>query len=48
MMKDIVGFEGLYQITDDGQVRSNYSKKFLKPTKDKDGYLLGKVGAFIP
>lgn len=40
MMKDICGFEGLYQITDEGQVYSIHSKKFLKPRKDKDGYLL--------
>ena len=39
MNKDIKGFEGLYQITDEGQVYSLYSKKYLKPRKDKDGYL---------
>lgn len=38
-MKDIKGYEGLYAVTEDGQVWSYRSKKFLKPTKDKDGYL---------
>lgn len=40
MIKDIKDFEGLYQITDEGQVYSICSKKYLKPRKDKDGYLL--------
>lgn len=39
-MKDIKGFEGLYQISDEGRVYSAYSKKYLKLRKDKDGYLL--------
>ena len=28
-MKDIVGYEKLYAVTEDGQVWSYYSKKFL-------------------
>lgn len=40
MIKDIIGFEGLYQIEDNGQVYSLKSKKYLKPKKDTDGYLL--------
>lgn len=46
--KDIIGYEGLYQISDWGRVKSLYRKidkshvyntKILKPCKDKDGYL---------
>lgn len=40
MIKDIKEFEGLYQITDDGRVYSIRKDKYLKPRKDKDGYLL--------
>lgn len=40
MIKDIKDFEGLYQITDEGQVYSLRSNKYLKLRKDKDGYLL--------
>lgn len=40
IQRDIIGFEGLYQITDEGQVYSMKSKKYLKPKRDKDGYLL--------
>ena len=43
MIKDIKDFIGLYQITDEGQVYSIRSKKFLKPTPDKDGYLQVKL-----
>ena len=42
-MKDIKGFESLYQITDEGQVFSLITKKYLKPTPDKDGYLQVKL-----
>lgn len=38
-MKDIIGYEGLYQITSCGKVWSYKSEKFLKPQKRKDGYL---------
>lgn len=46
--KDIIGYEGLYQISDWGRVKSLYrqidrthvyNEKILKPSKDKDGYL---------
>ena len=39
LWKDVVGFEGLYTISEFGDIRSSYkSKKILKPKKDKDGY----------
>ena len=38
-MKDIIGYEGLYQITSCGKVWSYKNKKFLKPRKIRDGYL---------
>ena len=38
-MKDIIGYEGLYQITSCGKVYSYRSKKFLKPGKVRGGYL---------
>ena len=43
--KDIPGYEGVYQVSNTGQVRTfNYKltgqTKILKPAKDKDGYLL--------
>ncbi len=38
MMKDIKGYEGLYAITEDGQVWSHRRKKFLKQRLDKYGY----------
>ena len=38
-MKDIKGYEGLYAITSCGKVWSYRAQKFLKPVKDKDGYL---------
>lgn len=38
--KDIKGFEGLYQVSSYGNVRSYYrGGRILKPKKDKDGYL---------
>lgn len=39
MIKDVKGFEGLYQITDDGRVYSVRRGIYLKPKRDKDGYL---------
>lgn len=39
-MKDVIGYEGLYAITSCGKVWSYKSKKFLKPRKTIDGYLL--------
>ena len=38
-MKDIRDYEGLYAITEDGQVWSHRRQKFLKPSTSKDGYL---------
>lgn len=39
LWKDVVGFEGLYKISEYGDIQSFYkSKKLLKPKKDKDGY----------
>lgn len=37
-MKDVKGFEGLYGITEDGQVLNYKTKKFMKQRQDKDGY----------
>lgn len=38
-MKDIKGYEGLYAITSCGKVWSHRAQKFLKPQKDRYGYL---------
>lgn len=38
-MKDIKNYEGLYAVTEDGQVWGYKRKRFLSPTADKDGYL---------
>ena len=37
--KDIKDFEGLYMISNLGNVKSFYTNKILKLKKDKDGYL---------
>ena len=39
LMKDVVGYEGLYAVTSCGKVYSYKSKKFLKPGVYKKGYL---------
>ena len=39
MQKDIKGYEGLYAITDKGQVYSYKKQKFLSPAKCGKGYL---------
>ena len=39
MQKDIKGYEGLYAITDEGQVYSYQKKRFLTPAKCGRGYL---------
>ena len=36
--RDIEGFEGLYQVSADGKIYSNYSNKILVERKDKLGY----------
>lgn len=46
--KDIKGFEGKYQISNNGQVKSlNYAKSgkegLIKPIKNQDGYLIVKL-----
>ena len=40
--KDVVGYEGLYQVSDKGRVKSLWfgKEKILKPVKDGRGYLL--------
>lgn len=38
-MQDIMGYEGLYSVTSCGKLWSHRSGRFLKPQKDKDGYL---------
>ena len=38
-MKDIVGYEGLYAVTEEGKVWSYRSKKFLSPADNGHGYL---------
>ena len=35
---NIEGYEGIYQIFEDGRVYSNNSNRFLNPTKTGDGY----------
>ena len=37
--KPVIGFEGLYQVSNTGKVYSIKRKKFLKPATDKYGYL---------
>lgn len=37
-MKDIKGYEGLYAVTEDGQVWSYHSKKFLRTYDNGHGY----------
>ena len=45
MLKDIKGYEGLYAVTEEGQVWSYRKQKFLKPWDDSHGYL--KVGLVV-
>lgn len=37
--KDIPNYEGLYQASNLGKIKSLYRNKILSPCKDKDGYL---------
>lgn len=39
-MKDVKGYEGLYAVTDDGQVWSHRNKIFLKQRENNSGYLM--------
>lgn len=46
-MRDVIGYEGLYAITEDGDVWSYRANKFLKPCKSHNEYLfvgLHKMG----
>lgn len=36
--KDVVGFEGLYMVSDEGRVWSNLTDRILKPSCCKNGY----------
>ena len=38
ILKDVKGFEGLYKISNDGKVWSEYKKDFLKPRLSMDEY----------
>ena len=38
-MKDVVGYEGLYAVTPEGEVYSYKRKRFMKPSTDSEGYL---------
>lgn len=40
MMKDIKGYEGLYAVTQEGQVWSYQAKKFLSPCDNGQGYMM--------
>jgi hypothetical protein len=42
--RDIVGLEGLFAITDDGQIWSYRRGRYLTPTKTKRGYLYVNIG----
>lgn len=37
--KPVAGFEGRYEVSDDGQVRGLRRKRLLRPFPDNDGYL---------
>lgn len=37
--KDVFGYEGLYQVSEYGDIRSARTGKLLKPYKEKSGYL---------
>lgn len=37
--KDIPNYEGLYQVSNLGKIKSNYNNKILKPSIDKFGYV---------
>ena len=38
-MKDIVNYEGLYAITESGEVWSYFAKRFLKQYPNNKGYM---------
>ena len=37
--RDVVGYEDLYEVSNEGRVRNKITGKIKKPAKDKDGYL---------
>src|SRR5215469_4618395 len=37
--RDIAGYDGVYQVSDLGQVRNTHTSKILQPTKIKNGRL---------
>ena len=37
--KDIIGYEGLYQVSNYGRVKNNQTNNYLTPVKIKNGYL---------
>lgn len=37
--RDIVGYDCVYQVSDQGQVRNNQTSKILQPVKIKNGRL---------
>ena len=39
-MKDVIGYEGFYSVTDDGRIWSHHSNRFLKGSPNSEGYLL--------
>ena len=47
IFKDVVGKEDKYSVTNDGRVWSKISNKFLKPFKQKNGYLTLYLGAGV-
>ena len=46
--RDVIGFEGLYQVSDKGQVRNARTHLVLKPRPDADGYLLVSLWSGSP
>lgn len=45
MWKPVVGFEGLYEVSENGQVRNARSLRLLKPRKYRNGYTHVQMGA---
>lgn len=39
ILQDVIGYEGIYAVAENGQVWSHRSNKFLKPSKLPNGYL---------
>ena len=45
--KSVIGYEGIYSVSNDGEVRNDKTSRILKPNFNKDGYLrltLSKCG----